>query len=88
MSAAPLLAAQNIVKHYGSVEALRGASFAVLAGEVVALIGDNGAGKSTLVKCMSGVEQPDSGSITIAGESIVLDSPVAARRLGIETVYQ
>jgi simple sugar transport system ATP-binding protein len=88
MTEAPLLAARDIVKHYGSVAALRGASFEVRAGEVVALIGDNGAGKSTLVKCMSGVEQPDSGTITIAGESTVLDSPVTARRLGIETVYQ
>jgi simple sugar transport system ATP-binding protein len=83
-----VLEAQDIVKHYGSVEALRGASFEVDAGEVVALIGDNGAGKSTLVKCLSGAEIPDSGTIRIGGERVVLDSPVTARRLGIETVYQ
>ncbi|MET0136099.1 MAG: ATP-binding cassette domain-containing protein [Kibdelosporangium sp.] len=83
-----VLQAQNIVKHYGSVEALRGASFEVAAGEVVALIGDNGAGKSTLVKCLSGVEIPDAGTILIEGERVSLDSPVTARRLGIETVYQ
>jgi simple sugar transport system ATP-binding protein len=58
------------------------------AGEVVALIGDNGAGKSTLVKCLSGVEIPDSGTITVEGNAVELDSPVTARRLGIETVYQ
>lgn len=84
----PVLQAENIVKHYGSVEALRGASFEVGAGEVVALIGDNGAGKSTLVKCLSGVEIPDSGTITVEGNAVELDSPVTARRLGIETVYQ
>jgi simple sugar transport system ATP-binding protein len=84
----PVLQAQNIVKHYGSVEALRGASFEVNAGEVVSLIGDNGAGKSTLVKCLSGVEIPDSGTITIDGKVVTLDSPVTARRMGIETVYQ
>jgi simple sugar transport system ATP-binding protein len=84
----PVLQAQNIVKHYGSVEALRGASFEVAAGEVVALIGDNGAGKSTLVKCLSGVEIPDHGTILIEGRPVSLDSPVTARRLGIETVYQ
>jgi simple sugar transport system ATP-binding protein len=82
------LQAQNIVKHYGSVEALRGASFEVDSGEVVALIGDNGAGKSTLVKCLSGAEIPDSGTILIEGRQVSLDSPVTARRLGIETVYQ
>ncbi|MET0234338.1 MAG: ATP-binding cassette domain-containing protein [Kibdelosporangium sp.] len=77
-----------MVKHYGSVEALRGASFEVAAGEVVALIGDNGAGKSTLVKCLSGAEIPDAGTILIDGDPVTLDSPVTARRLGIETVYQ
>ncbi|MFD1050608.1 ATP-binding cassette domain-containing protein, partial [Kibdelosporangium lantanae] len=59
----PVLQAKEIVKHYGTVEALRGATFDVNAGEVVALIGDNGAGKSTLVKCLSGAELPDSGQI-------------------------
>jgi simple sugar transport system ATP-binding protein len=84
----PVLQAQNIVKHYGSVEALRGASFEVGQGEVVALIGDNGAGKSTLVKCLSGAEIPDSGTVLLEGKPVELDSPVTARRLGIETVYQ
>ena len=83
-----LLVAKSLVKHYGSVEALRGASFEVDSGEVVALIGDNGAGKSTLVKCLSGAEQPDSGEILFAGKPVSLDSPTTARRLGIETVYQ
>nr|WP_143174287.1 ATP-binding cassette domain-containing protein [Streptoalloteichus hindustanus] len=83
-----LLEARNLVKHYGSVEALRGASFEVRAGEVVALIGDNGAGKSTLVKCLSGAEQPDSGEILLDGQPVALDSPTRARQLGIETVYQ
>ncbi|GAA0220246.1 ATP-binding cassette domain-containing protein [Saccharothrix mutabilis subsp. mutabilis] len=86
--AQPLLDARHLVKHYGSVEALRGASFTAYAGEVVALIGDNGAGKSTLVKCLSGVEQPDAGEIVFDGSVTTLPSPVAARRLGIETVYQ
>ncbi len=84
----PLLDARDLVKHYGSVEALRGASFTAYAGEVVSLIGDNGAGKSTLVKCLSGAEQPDSGTIVFDGGEISLPSPTAARALGIETVYQ
>ncbi|MYW92773.1 sugar ABC transporter ATP-binding protein [Amycolatopsis rubida] len=83
-----LLDAVDLTKHYGSVEALRGASFQARAGEVTALIGDNGAGKSTLVKCLSGAEQPTSGRILLDGKEVRLDSPVAARRAGIETVYQ
>jgi len=83
-----VLEAVNVVKHYGSVEALRGASFDVRAGEVVALVGDNGAGKSTLVKCMVGVEQPTSGTVRFEGHEVRFDSPIAARRAGIETVYQ
>jgi simple sugar transport system ATP-binding protein len=84
----PILEAVDVTKTYGSVEALRGASFTVRAGEVVALIGDNGAGKSTLVKCMAGAEQPSSGTIRFEGREVRFDSPTDARRLGIETVYQ
>jgi len=84
----PILEARDLVKRYGSVEALRGASFSAHAGEVVALIGDNGAGKSTLVKCLSGVERPDSGEILLDGKVVTLDSPTSARAHGIETVYQ
>ncbi|WP_327114894.1 ATP-binding cassette domain-containing protein [Nocardia sp. NBC_01730] len=85
---AVLLEAVGLVKRYGGVEALRGVNFQVRAGEVVALIGDNGAGKSTLVKCLSGAEQPDAGTIVLDGAPVVLNSPTAARKLGVETVYQ
>jgi simple sugar transport system ATP-binding protein len=84
----PILEAVNLTKTYGSVEALRGASFSVHAGEVVALVGDNGAGKSTLVKCMAGAERPTAGAIRFEGRDVHFDSPTDARRLGIETVYQ
>ena len=83
-----LLAARGLVKTFGRVHALRGANFAVYPGEVVALVGDNGAGKSVLVKCLSGVHQPDAGEILMRGEPVRLPSPLAARRMGIETVYQ
>ena len=84
----PLLQARGIVKHYGHVEALRGADFDVFPGEIVALIGDNGAGKSTLVKILSGAEQADEGEIVLDGQAVQVSSPVEAQRLGIETVYQ
>jgi simple sugar transport system ATP-binding protein len=84
----PLLEARGLVKRFGHVEALQGADFTVYPGEVVALIGDNGAGKSTLVKTLSGVQQPDEGSILLDGKPVRLNGPTAAQQLGIETVYQ
>jgi len=87
-AAEPLLQARGIVKHFGHVEALRGADFTVYPGEVVALIGDNGAGKSTLVKCLSGAMRPDEGEVLLDGVPAHFDSPTDARVRGIETVYQ
>jgi simple sugar transport system ATP-binding protein len=84
----PILEARDIVKNFGRVLALRGADFSVQPGEVVALVGDNGAGKSTLIKCLAGVEQPDSGEILFEGRPVTLQTPTAARAIGIETVYQ
>ncbi len=85
---APLLEARSLVKTYGHVQALRGANFAAYPGEVVAVVGDNGAGTSTLVTCLSGTSHPDAGEIWFEGRLVVVESPAAARRLGIETVYQ
>src|ERR1700754_4649978 len=84
----PVLEARDVVKTFGRVQALRGASFSVYPHEVVALVGDNGAGKSTLVKTLAGVHQPDSGQIIFEGQPVELHTPLDARRLGIETVYQ
>jgi simple sugar transport system ATP-binding protein len=70
------------------VRALRGANFTVLPGEVVALVGDNGAGKSTLVKALAGVYRPETGEILFEGRPVQIGSPLEARALGIETVYQ
>ena len=86
--ATPILEARNIVKTYGHVHALEGASFTVYPGEVVALIGDNGAGKSTLTQIISGVQRPDSGELLFDGQPMDVGSPAAAQQLGIETVYQ
>jgi simple sugar transport system ATP-binding protein len=84
----PLLAARRISKRFGHVHALRDADFDVFPNEVVALIGDNGAGKSTLVKILSGTLHPDAGEIWFEGRRVAIATPLAARHLGIETVYQ
>jgi simple sugar transport system ATP-binding protein len=84
----PVLEAREIVKSFGRVQALRGASFTVFPQEVVALVGDNGAGKSTLVKTLVGVHPPDSGQILFDGGEVSIPTPHASRALGIETVYQ
>jgi simple sugar transport system ATP-binding protein len=84
VSEAPLLEARNIVKRFGGIEALRGASFSIARGEVVALMGDNGAGKSTLVKTMCGVHRPDEGELLFEGQPVRFDSPKAAQAVGME----
>lgn len=79
---------KDIVKTFGTVEALRGVDFQVRKGEVRALMGDNGAGKSTLIKVLTGVHTPTAGDILFDGKKVKIDSPADARALGIETVYQ
>jgi ABC-type sugar transport system ATPase subunit len=83
-----ILEVRDIRKDFGAVKALRGVSFDLKKGEVLALLGDNGAGKSTLVKTLSGVHQPDSGEIYINGQKVNITDVNVARKLGIEIVYQ
>jgi fructose transport system ATP-binding protein len=87
-SPATVLQARGLVKRYGHVTALDGADFDLLAGEILAVIGDNGAGKSTLIKALSGALVPDEGEIRLDGKHVRFHSPIDARRQGIETVYQ
>ena len=87
-SAAPLLEVRDIEKAFPGVRALSGVSFEVRAGEVHALLGENGAGKSTLIKIISGVYEPDGGSILISGRETRFASPEDAKRTGVATIYQ
>jgi D-xylose transport system ATP-binding protein len=84
----PLLRVDRVSKGFGAVTALEEVSFEVFPGEAVALLGDNGAGKSTLIKIVSGSLEPSGGQIWFDGKKVRLDSPTAAKALGIETVYQ
>jgi fructose transport system ATP-binding protein len=83
-----VMKANGLVKKYGQVTALDGADFELRAGEILAVIGDNGAGKSSLIKCLSGATIPDEGTIELDGKPMRFKSPIDARRVGIETVYQ
>ena len=84
----PILQARALVKRYGRVTALDHADFELMPGEILAVIGDNGAGKSTLIKAICGAVVPDSGEIRLGGEVTHFQSPLDARKAGIETVYQ
>ncbi|MFM6974461.1 MAG: ATP-binding cassette domain-containing protein [Agromyces sp.] len=84
----PLVELRDIRKTFGAVSALRGVSIDVMPGETFALLGDNAAGKSTLMKILTGVYQPDEGSIALDGERVEFATPAASRQLGIEMVYQ
>jgi len=84
----PVLKAQGLVKHYGHIIALDEADLEVYPSEVLAVIGDNGAGKSTLIKVLSGAVIPDKGQVFLNDQPIHFTSPIDARRVGIETVYQ
>ena len=84
----PALSMVRIEKRFPGVHALRQVSIEIKRGEVVGLIGENGAGKSTLMKILSGVYQPDSGQIIIAGKPSRLENAADANRKGIGMVFQ
>jgi ABC-type sugar transport system ATPase subunit len=84
----PLLDVTDLRKSYGGVQAVRGVSFSLNSGEVVAVVGDNGAGKSTTIKMVSGAVRRDHGTIRWEGRDVDIGSPDDARGLGIETMYQ
>jgi rhamnose transport system ATP-binding protein len=83
-----ILKLTSIIKAFGGVQALKGVSFDLLAGEVHALIGENGAGKSTLIKVITGAIAPDEGTIEVLGRTIESNDPTRAKALGIAAIYQ
>ena len=66
-----LLQVENLHVFYGSIEALKGISIDVEAGEIVAMLGSNGAGKTTTLKTLSGLIRPRSGAIQFNGDGII-----------------
>jgi ribose transport system ATP-binding protein len=88
MPDAPALELSGITKRYPGTLAVDGVDVDVRAGEVHALLGENGAGKSTLVKLIAGSFSDYTGQVKVSGTEVRLDSPAAAKALGIELIHQ
>jgi len=85
---APILRASGLSKAYGGVRAVSGVSFALAAGEVLAMIGPNGAGKTTCFNMLNGQIDPDLGTIELAGRSLIGLKPREIWRLGVGRTFQ
>ncbi len=84
--AGALLTVSNIETYYGPIMAIRGVSFAVEAGAIVTILGANGAGKTTILKTVSGVMDPQKGTVTFDGREIQRMDPDKVVRLGLSHV--
>ncbi|MDX2939832.1 sugar ABC transporter ATP-binding protein [Streptomyces ipomoeae] len=85
---APVAEASGISKRFGATVALRDARISIAAGESHALVGRNGAGKSTLVSILTGLQQPDTGSLRFSGEAAPAFGDIDAWRSRVACVYQ
>ncbi|KIU46283.1 MULTISPECIES: ABC transporter ATP-binding protein [Bradyrhizobium] len=89
MSMVPtLLSVESLTKSYGGVHAVRGVSFELRAGEILALIGPNGAGKSTCFDMLNGQNVPDSGRIRVLGAETTGKKPRVVWRMGVGRTFQ
>jgi branched-chain amino acid transport system ATP-binding protein len=82
----PLISLEGLTVRYGEIEAVRGLTLSVEAGEVVTLLGANGAGKSTTLRAISGLLKPAGGDVRFDGRSIAALAPEAVVKLGISHV--
>ena len=83
-----LIRLEDISKSFSGVQALSDVNINLYEGEVHVLLGENGAGKSTLMKVLTGIYQPDSGSIYYEGKQVHLQNPKQAEQLGIDIIHQ
>lgn len=84
----PVIALRDIRISFGAVAAVKGVSLEIGPGQVVGLIGENGAGKSTLLKIMTGIHQPDAGTIEVNGAPVRFRGPRDAIAAGVGVVHQ
>ncbi|MHB9152625.1 MAG: sugar ABC transporter ATP-binding protein [Spirochaetales bacterium] len=83
-----ILEMRSIVRTFPGVKALNSVDFHLKKGTVHALMGENGAGKSTLMKCLVGINPPDSGDIILKSKKVTILNPLTALKLGIAMIYQ
>ena len=81
-----LLTVTNLETYYGPIMAIRGVSFTAPQGAIVTILGANGAGKTTILKTVSGVMDPQKGTVTFAGREIQGLDPDLVARLGLSHV--
>ena len=81
-----ILALANVESSYGPIRAIRGVSLAVKKGQIATVLGSNGAGKTTILKTISGIIDPNRGSISYKGENITALDPSLIVRKGISHV--
>ena len=84
----PVLRLRGIAKSFPGVKALSGVELDLYPGQVTALIGENGAGKSTIVKVLTGIYQPDEGTIELNGQPVRFPSADAAAKAGVTAIHQ
>src|SRR5262249_61181466 len=87
-SSATVVAMTGIRKSFPGVQALKGVSFSIKAGEVHGLVGENGAGKSTLIKILMGAYSKDGGTIAIEGKEVEIHNPLQAKSHGMAAGLQ
>ncbi|WP_042462336.1 sugar ABC transporter ATP-binding protein [Neobacillus dielmonensis] len=83
-----VLELKGITKTFPGVTALDHVQFQLKPGEIHALMGENGAGKSTFIKVITGVHQPDAGTIFLNGQEVEIRNPKEAKARGIAAIYQ
>lgn len=91
-----ILEVKNITKSFGSTEVLKGIDFTLEKGEVLAIIGSSGSGKTTLLRCLNYLETPDTGTITVGGQTyfdanenkMLKENEIRRRRLHFGLVFQ
>ncbi len=83
-----ILSVQNVNKRFGGLQALNNVNLEIEEGKVHAIIGPNGAGKSTLLNCFVGRLEPDTGSVTFDGKSLLGIKPFEINQAGVSRVFQ